>query len=153
VTLALAREMLELAGIDADPAPALRDGRAMAVWRDMVVAQGGDADAPVPVASDRHLVEAPAAGYVQSLDARAVGVAAWRLGAGRSRKEDPVSATAGVVCLAKPGDRVEQGEPVLELHLDGRERLASALDALDGAFVIGAEPPEPRPLVLERITA
>jgi thymidine phosphorylase len=88
---------------------------------------------------------------VQSLDARAVGVAAWRLGAGRSRKEDPVSATAGVVCLAKPGDHVEEGQPVLELHIDDRERLADALDALDGALVVGPEPPEPRPLVLERI--
>jgi thymidine phosphorylase len=152
VTLALAREMLDLAGIDVDPAPALQDGRAMAVWRDMVAAQGGDADAPVPTADERHTLDAPGAGYVQSLDARAVGVAAWRLGAGRSRKEDPVSATAGVVCLAKPGDRVEQGQPILELHIDGRERLAGALDALDGALVVGPEPPEPRPLVLERIT-
>jgi thymidine phosphorylase len=152
VTLALARDMLELVGIDEDPEPRLQDGSALAVFEAMVRAQGGDSDAELPVASERQTVDTPSAGYVQSLDARAVGVAAWRLGAGRSRKEDPVSATAGVVCLAKPGDRVGAGDPVLELHIDDPARVPSALEALDGAFTVGPTPPPTAPLILERLT-
>jgi thymidine phosphorylase len=155
VTLALAREMLSLAGVgdDVDPAAALRDGRALAVWNDLIAAQGGDPSAPLPVASERSVVRAERAGYVQRLDARAVGVAAWRLGAGRARKEDPVSATAGVVCLAKEGDAVDAGQPVLELHADDASRFDAALDALRGGIVIGDDAPPARPLVLDRITA
>jgi thymidine phosphorylase len=153
VTLALAEEMLALAGIDADPAAALADGRALASYRAMVRAQGGDPDALLPVATIRHVVEAPATGHLQQLDARAVGVAAWRLGAGRSRKEEAVSASAGVVCLAKPGDEVRRGQPVLELHVDDPARLAGALDALADAIVVGPEPPPPGLLVLDRIRA
>jgi thymidine phosphorylase len=155
VTLALAREMLELAGldgVDVDPAAALADGRALAVWDAMIRAQGGDPDAVLPVAAHRHPVVAPVGGYLQRLDARGVGVAAWRLGAGRSRKEDDVSETAGVVCLRKPGDAVEAGEPVLELHADDSALLDPALAALAQAIVIGPEPPEPRPLVVERVS-
>jgi thymidine phosphorylase len=151
VTLALAREMVTLAGVDADPAAALADGRARAVWDDMIRAQGGDPGAPLAEAAERHAVVAPATGWLRRLDARAVGVAVWRLGAGRSRKEHPVSPTAGAVCLRKPLDHVEAGEPVLELHVDDPARLPDALAALDGAIEIGPEPPEPRPLVIERI--
>jgi thymidine phosphorylase len=151
VTLALAREMVALAGIDADPAAALTDGRAHAVWDTMIRAQGGDPDAALPVAAVRHLVPAPGAGYVRRLDARAVGEAVWRLGAGRSRKEDPVSPTAGAVCLHKPGATVEAGEPVLVLHADDTARLDGALAALEGAIEVGPEPPAPRPLVIDRI--
>ena len=151
VTLALAREMLALAGLDGDPAAALADGRAVAVWDAMIRAQGGDPDAALPVAAVQHDVAAPAAGHLRRLDARAVGVAVWRLGAGRSRKEDPVSPTAGAVCLRKPGDRVEAGEPVLVLHADDPARLDGALAALDGAIEVGREPPDPRPLVVDRI--
>jgi thymidine phosphorylase len=151
VTLALAREMLTLAGIDADPATALADGRAHAVWDTMIRAQGGDPDAPLPAARVTHQVPAPAAGYLRHLDARAVGEAVWRLGAGRSRKEDPVSPTAGAVCLRKPGDAVEAGEPVLVLHVDDTARLDGALAALDGAIEVGPEPPDPRPLIVDRI--
>jgi len=151
VTLALAREMLELAGIDADPAAALTDGRAYAVWERMIRAQGGDPDAPLAVAAKKHQVPAPAGGYLRRLDARAVGLAVWRLGAGRSRKEDPVSPTAGAVCLRKPGDAVEAGEPVLVLHADDTARLVGALAALDGAIEVGPEPPAARPLVVDRI--
>jgi thymidine phosphorylase len=151
VTLALAREMVALAGLDADPAAALADGRALATWDAMIRAQGGDPDAPLASAPVVRPVAAPAGGWLRRLDARAVGVAAWRLGAGRSRKEDPVSPTAGAVVLRKPGDRVEAGEPVLELHADDESRLADAQAALDGAIEIGPEPPEPRPLVHERI--
>jgi thymidine phosphorylase len=151
VTLTLAREMLALAGVDADPAASLTDGRAYAVWDTMIRAQGGDPDAPLPVAKVTHQVPAPAAGYLRRLDARAVGEAVWRLGAGRSRKEDPVSPTAGAICLRKPGDAVNAGEPVLVLHVDDTARLDGALAALDGAIEVGPEPPDPRPLIVDRI--
>jgi thymidine phosphorylase len=151
VTLALAREMVALVGIDADPAAVLADGRAAAVWADMIRAQGGDPDADIPTARHRHVVTAPAAGYLRRLDARAVGVAAWRLGAGRSRKEDAVSSSAGAVCLHKPGEWVEEGEPLLELHHDDPARLDPAVAALADAVEIGPEPPDPRPLIVDRI--
>jgi thymidine phosphorylase len=153
VTLALAREMVALAGVDADPAEALADGRAMDRWRAIVAAQGGDPDAPLPMAAETETVTADADGVIQHLDARAVGVAAWRLGAGRARKEDEVSATAGVVCHAKVGDTVRTGDPVLELRTDEPERFAAAREALAGAWVIGPDPAEPPPLLLDRITA
>jgi thymidine phosphorylase len=117
----------------------------------MVRAQGGDPDAVLPEAVERRTVDAPSSGFLRRLDARGVGVAAWRLGAGRARKEDPVSPTAGVVCLAKPGDEVEQGQPVLELHADDVGRFAAALDALAGAIEVGPEPPVPAPLIIDRI--
>jgi thymidine phosphorylase len=152
VTLALAREMLALAGIDADPADALADGRALDRYRRMIAAQGGDPDAPLPQARQAETVTAAESGWLRRLDALAVGVAAWRLGAGRARKQDPVSAAAGVLCLAKPGEWVEAGQPVLELRTDDESRFGRALDALAGAIEIGAGRPEPAPLVLERIT-
>jgi len=151
VTLALAREMLELAGIRADPALALRDGSALERYRAMVVAQGGDPDAELPRASCVYTVTAARSGVVGSLDARAVGVAAWRLGAGRARKEDPVSASAGIVCLAKPGDAVTESQALLELHTDEPERLDWARTALENAIVIGDDPPPAAPLLLELI--
>ena len=153
VTLALAREMLALAGLHADPAAALADGRALDRYRSMIAAQGGDPDAPLPRARHAQVVTAAQAGWLRRLDARAVGVAAWRLGAGRARKEDPVSAAAGVLCLAKPGEQVEAGQPVLELRADDETRLARAADALAGAIEIGPDPPAAEPLVIERITA
>ena len=151
LTLALAREMLGAVGIDTDPADALRDGRAMDVWRRMITAQGGDVDAALPVAPERHVVAASAGGVVTKLDAYAVGVATWRLGAGRARKEDSVSATAGVVLFSKPGEKVREGQPLLELHADDASRFDSALSALDGAVEIG-EAFSPTPLVIERIS-
>ncbi len=152
LTLALAREMLAVAGLDADPAAALADGRAMDVWRRMIRAQGGDPDAPLPVAREIHPVRAESSGIVSALDAYAVGVAAWRLGAGRARKEDPVTASAGVVLRARPGDRVTAGQPLLELHTDQPERIERALAALDGAVTIGAAPAN-LPLIIDRIEA
>jgi thymidine phosphorylase len=151
VTLALAQEMLALTGVDADASRPLGDGSAARVFREMVVAQGGDPGAALPEALERMEVRAPRAGHLQRLDARAVGVAAWRLGAGRARKEDPVSASAGVVCLRKPGDEVSEGEPILELHADDPARFPAARSALDDAFEIGTDPAEPTPVVLERI--
>jgi thymidine phosphorylase len=151
VTLALAAEMLRLAGISADPAAALADGRALATYRDMIAAQGGDPDAALPAAAHAEVVRASSGGWLRTLDARAVGVAAWRLGAGRARKEDPVSAAAGIICLAKPGEAVQSGQPVLELRADDPGRFDRAREALTGAIEIGPEPPEPAEPVLERI--
>ncbi len=153
VTLALAAEMLRLAGITADPAAALGDGRALSSYRAMITAQGGDPDAPLPAAPHTEVVTAEQAGWVTALDARAVGVAAWRLGAGRARKEDPVSASAGVICLVKPGEPVEEGQPVLELRAEDPARFGRARAALAGAIGIGPQPPELADPVLERIAA
>jgi thymidine phosphorylase len=151
VTVALAREMLALASLDADPAAALTDGRALERYRAMIAAQGGDPDAALPRARHSEVVTAAESGWLRGLDARAVGVAAWRLGAGRARKEDPVSASAGVLCLAKPGERVAAGQAVLELRADDETRFARAREALAGAVEIGPEPPEAAPLVIERV--
>lgn len=139
LTLALAHEMLAAAGLDEDPAAALQDGRAMDVWRAMISAQGGDPDVDLPVAREKHVLHADTDGVLTRLDALAVGVAAWRLGAGRARKEDSVSAGAGVVMLAKPGDRVRAGQPLLELHADDTERFVRAEQALAGAIDTGAD--------------
>ncbi|HYJ74798.1 MAG TPA: thymidine phosphorylase [Kineosporiaceae bacterium] len=154
LTLALAREMLAAAGRDGeDPAAALSDGRAMDVWRRMISAQGGDPDAPLPTARETHTVLAPADGVLVALDALAVGVAAWRLGAGRARKEDAVQAAAGVEIHAKPGAKVRAGEPLLTLHTDTPDRFDAALRDLEGGYEIAPEGsrPERGPLVLDRI--
>jgi thymidine phosphorylase len=151
VTLALATEMLALAGIDADPAAALADGRALQRYRAMITAQGGDPAAELPSAGHNEFVRAEATGWLRVLDARKVGVAAWRLGAGRARKEDPVSASAGIICMAKPGDQVTAGEPVLELRSDDPARFARALEALTGAIEIAPEPFEPPALIIDMI--
>jgi thymidine phosphorylase len=146
VTLALAAEMLALARIEADPAAAISDGRALEAFRAMVRAQGGDPDAPLPQAAHvTTALAAPADGWLTGLDALAVGTAAWRLGAGRARKEDPVSAAAGVICLVKPGEQVRKDQPVLQLHADDPGRFGAALAALDGAVTFAAQPPPPLP--------
>ena len=118
----------------------------------MIAAQGGDPDAPLPARAGAHVVSAPADGVLIRLDALAVGVAAWRLGAGRARKEDPVSASAGVILHAKPGDNVHAGEPLLELHADDAGRFERALDAIEGAYEIGGDFTAP-PLIIDRIAA
>ncbi|MEV1049157.1 thymidine phosphorylase [Streptomyces sp. NPDC049916] len=137
LTLALAREMLDAAGLkDADPEKALADGSAMDVWRRMISAQGGDPDATLPTAREQHVVTAPSSGVLTRLDAYDVGVAAWRLGAGRARKEDPVQAGAGVELHAKPGDTVTEGQPLMTLHTDTPEKFDYALKALPDAYDI-----------------
>jgi thymidine phosphorylase len=154
LTLALAREMLAAAGRNGvDPAEALADGRAMDVWRRMITAQGGDPDAPLPVARETHTVLAPADGVLVRLDALAVGLAAWRLGAGRARKEDVVQAAAGIELHAKPGAAVRAGEPLLTLHTDTPERFDAALRDLEGGYEIAPEGarPESGPLVVDRV--
>jgi thymidine phosphorylase len=151
VTLALAAEMVRLTGLHADPAAALADGRALERYRFMIKAQGGDPETQLPSARHAEVVTADCAGRLQVLDARAVGVAAWRLGAGRARKEDPVSPAAGIICLAKPGDTVEAGQPVLELRGDDSGKFGRAREALADAIRIGPDAPEPVGLVLDKI--
>ncbi|GAA4933879.1 thymidine phosphorylase [Streptomonospora halophila] len=152
LTVELAREMLRAAGLDGarDPAEALRDGSAMDAWRRMIAAQGGDPDAPLPEAAERRDILAPATGTLTRLDAYAVGVAARRLGAGRARKEDPVSAGAGVELHAKPGEEIRAGRPLFTLHTDDPARFDSAAEALSDSFAVDG-PARGLPLVLDRI--
>ncbi|MBO2452083.1 thymidine phosphorylase [Actinomadura barringtoniae] len=155
LTVRLAREMLDAAGLAGgkDPAEALRDGSAMDVWRTMISAQGGDPDAKLPVASESHEVVAPSSGVLTRLDAFGVGVAAWRLGAGRARKEDPVSFGAGVICHAKPGDTVTAGQPLLTLYADDADRFERGLESLEGAYeVVPDGVPDQLPLIIDRIS-
>jgi thymidine phosphorylase len=152
LTVALAREMLSLAGLsDVDPAGVLAGGHAYETWCRMIAAQGGDPEAPLPVAKHVEVVEAAEDGVLIGLDAYAIGVAAWRLGAGRARKEDPVQHAAGVLCLAKPGETVEKGQPLLELRTDTPELLAAGRDALTDGITIGDGPAERAPLVIDTI--
>ncbi|WP_181439735.1 thymidine phosphorylase [Curtobacterium sp. MCBD17_028] len=152
LTLALATEMLQLAGLpDADPAAALADGRAMDTWRRMIAAQGGEPSAPLPTARETHVVTAPRSGVLTEQRALPFGIAAWRLGAGRARAQDPVQAGAGVELHAKPGDAVTTGQPLFTLHTDEPARFDRALDALEGAWGIGDTAPERGSIVRERI--
>ena len=153
LTLALAREMLAGAGRDdVDPADKLADGSAMDVWRQMISAQHGDPSAPLPTPRETHVVAAPASGTLTRLDALAVGLAAWRLGAGRARKEDAVQAAAGIVWHARPGDAVTEGQPLFTLHTDEPERFDRALASLEGGYDVGeASAYTARPLVIERV--
>ncbi|MGN6752453.1 MAG: thymidine phosphorylase [Intrasporangium sp.] len=154
LTVALAREMVAGAGVSGvDPADVLASGKAMDVWRRMIRAQGGDPDADLPVAKETHTVLAPADGVLVQLDALAVGVASWRLGAGRARKEDPVQAGAGIELHAKPGAFVQGGEPLMTLHTDEPARFERALEALEGGYLIAPEGSRPdlMPIVIERL--
>ena len=156
LTVALADEMTRAAGREVgedELRAALADGRAMDVWRRMIAAQGGDPDAALPTARETETITADTDGYLTSLDAMAVGVAAWRLGAGRARKEDPVQAGAGVELHARPGDRVVAGQPLMTLHTDTPERFARAREALDGGWQVSGEAPPSSPVVIDRITA
>ncbi|MEV4462941.1 thymidine phosphorylase [Micromonospora echinofusca] len=152
LTLALAREMLDAAGLpDVDPEAALRDGRAMDSWRAMIRAQGGDPDAPMPTANEVEVVRADTDGHVAAIDAYDMGVAAWRLGAGRARKEDPVSVPAGVVLHKRPGEAVRAGDPLYELRAQDAARIPAARDDAARAVRIAPVAPAATPLVIERI--
>ncbi|OJU38713.1 MAG: thymidine phosphorylase [Microbacterium sp. 69-10] len=154
LTLALAREMLALAGQpDADVEKALDDGRAMDSWKAMIRAQDGDPDAALPTARETHVVRAAVDGVVTRMDALPFGIAAWRLGAGRARAEDPVIHAAGIDLAVKPGDRVTAGQTLFTLSADDDARFARALQALDGAYEVGQTAPASQPIVRERITA
>ena len=156
LTVALAREMLALAGQpDADAEAALDDGRAMDAWRRMISAQNGDPDAPLPVARETHTVVAPSSGVLTRLEALPFGIGAWRLGAGRARAEDPVIFAAGIDLHAKPGDTVRAGDPLFTLSADDAARFERALEAVEGAWEIeeGGVAQTGGPLMLEKITA
>jgi thymidine phosphorylase len=156
LTVALAREMLAMAGMtDVDVAANLHNGRAMDSWRKTIAAQGGDPDAALPVARETHVVLAERDGVLLDQLALPFGISAWRLGAGRARKQDAVQHAAGIDLHAKPGDVVRKGEPLFTLSADEPARFARALEALEGSYVIGdAQDYVPRgPLVAERITA
>jgi thymidine phosphorylase len=155
LTILLAREMIDAAGIvGKDPADALRDGSAMDHWRRMISAQGGNPDAPLPVAKESHQILATNSGTMTAMDAMKVGVAAWRLGAGRSRQGEKVLAGAGVELHAKPGDYIKQGAPIMTLYTDEPARFERALEVLEGAVIIVEGGIVDRlPLVLERIEA
>jgi thymidine phosphorylase len=152
ITVELAREMLCLSGQpDADPAAALKDGRAMDKWRQMISAQGGDPNAALPVAKHSHTIVAGETGVLTKLDALAVGVASWRLGAGRARKEDSVQFGAGIELHAQLGDRVVAGQPLLTLFTDEPERFERAEEALAGGIEYGEAAVAPRQIILERL--
>ncbi len=157
LTIALAREMLASAGQpDADVEAALKDGRAMDTWRAMIAAQHGDPDAALPTAKETHVVMAERDGILVEQLALPFGVAAWRLGAGRARKQDPVQHSAGIDLHAKPGDAVVKGQPLFTMSADEPARFERALEALEGAYKIGAAGDEVHdggPLIAARITA
>ena len=153
VTIALATEMLTLAGKpDADVAAALKDGRAMDKWRAMITAQGGDPDAKLPVAAESQTVKVQSSGVITKLDALAVGLASWRLGAGRARKEDPIQFGAGVTLHAQLGDTVKAGDPLYTLHTDEPARFQRATETIENAYSIEAQAVVARKLILDRIS-
>ena len=155
LTLTLAREMLEIVGISMDPEEKLDSGQAFDTWKAMVAAQGGDNDAPLPTAKHENTITASKDGTVTSMNALAVGIAAWRLGAGRARKEDQVSAGAGILLHKKPGDNVSIGEPLLTMFTDEEVRFELAEQALAQAPITIGERSEMMtqlPLIIDRIS-
>ena len=156
LTLVMAREMLDAAGIKPtmDPADALKNGVAMDVWRQMISAQGGDPDAKLPVAREQYVVTAESSGEIIEMNAMSVGISAWRLGAGRSRQGEAVQAGAGIEIHAKPGESITAGAPLFTLHTDDSPRFERALEALQGAVRISStgEQVERLPLIIEKIT-
>lgn len=152
LTVRLAAELLELAGIDdRDPAQTLRDGTAMDRFRRLVAAQGGDLDAPLPIGAHSETVSAPRSGTMGDIDAMAVGLTVWRLGAGRARPGERVQSGAGVRIHRKPGEPVVAGEPLFTLYTDTPERVPAALAELDGGWSIADVAPPVRPLIIDRI--
>ncbi|MHC9291603.1 thymidine phosphorylase [Mycobacterium sp. LTG2003] len=152
LTLALATEMLNAAGIDGvDPADTLRDGSAMDRFRALVAAQGGDLSQPLPVGSASETVTAPRAGVMGDVDAMGVAMAAWRLGAGRAQPGEPVQFGAGVRIHRRQGEPVSAGEALFTLYTDTPDRLPAALAELDGAWAVGESRPVDLPLVIDRI--
>jgi thymidine phosphorylase len=155
LTLLLANEMLDAVGIKpkVSPEEALKNGMAMDVWRKMIAAQGGDNDALLPVAKEKMEIKATATGKLLTLDAMKVGVAAWRLGAGRQKQGEVLQLGSGIEIHAKPGDLVTKDQTILTLHTDEVARFERAMDALAGGFLIGGKDDEVKrlPLVVERI--
>ena len=154
LTILLAREMIDAAGIvGKDPADALKDGSAMDHWKRMISAQGGDPDAKLPVAREKHVITATESGVITNMDALKICVSAWRLGAGRSKQGETVQAGAGIEMHSKPGDYIKSGEPLLTLHTDEPARFDRAIEILGGAIEIKENGKVERlPLIIERIT-
>ena len=152
LTVMLAEEMLRLAGREADVRAALKDGRAMDKWNEMISAQGGDPKAPLPKAKHTHVVTADADGVLEELDALSVGIASWRLGAGRARKEDVLAPGAGIELHKTKGETVKAGEPLMTLHTDEEPRFARALESLEGGYKISQTAPSERKLLLGKVT-
>jgi thymidine phosphorylase len=153
LTLALAGEMLDAAGVDGvDPADSLADGTAMDRFRDLVAAQGGDLSAPLPIGAHSETITAPRGGTMGDIDAMAVGLAVWRLGAGRSTPGGRVQFGAGVRVHRRPGEAVAAGETLFSLHTDTPERFDGAMAELNGGWSVGDHAPEERPLIIDRIT-
>lgn len=153
LTCALAREMLDMAGVhDADVEEALNDGRAMDCWNQMIRAQGGDPDAKLPTATHTHEILAEQDGYITNLDALALGVGSWRLGAGRARKEDPVQAGAGIEIHTPIGTKVTKGQKLLTLHTDTPERFERAIESIAPGISIGEQAPAKRQIILDQIS-
>ena len=151
LTVLLAREMLELAGISGvDPADNLKNGKAMDHWRRMIKAQSGDPDGKLPVAREKLVINAESSGTLTRMDALKVGVAAWRLGAGRAKQGEALQLGAGIEMHAKPGDLVTKGQPIFTLHTDKPELFARAQESLQGALEYDSEY-QRLPLILERI--
>ncbi|NDE96006.1 MAG: thymidine phosphorylase [Actinobacteria bacterium] len=152
LTLLLAREMLDAAGVNGkDPEVALKDGSAMDHWRRMVKAQGGDPDAPLPTAKERKVITSESDGIISSMNALQVGISAWRLGAGRERQGEKVQAGAGIEIHAKPGAQVKKGDPIFTLHTDEASRFERAEAALDGAVLIADSVREHLPLIVTKV--
>ncbi len=156
LTIVMAREMLDAAGINPtmDPADALQNGAAMDSWKAMIRAQGGDPDAALPIAREQHVVVAESSGEILEMNALAVGISAWRLGAGRSKQGEAVQAGAGIEIHAKPGEKILAGAPLFTLHTDEAPRFERALEALSGAVRISdsGETAQRLPLILEKIS-
>jgi thymidine phosphorylase len=152
LTVRLATEMLATAGIDGrDPAQTLRDGTAMDRFKALIAAQGGDLSIPLPIGAYSETVTAPRGGTMGDIDAMAVGMTAWRLGAGRSRPGERVQPGAGVRIHRRPGEPVTAGEPLFTLYTDTPERFGAALTELRGGWGVGDPPPARRPLIIDRI--
>ena len=153
LTLVLAREMLDAAGINGkDPEKALKDGSAMDHWRKMVTAQGGDPDGKLPVAKEQQIITAENSGTITEMNAMAVGISAWRLGAGRSKQGETLQLGAGIEIHAKPGEKIAKGAPLFTLHTDEPARFERAIEALANSVkIVEGGSANRLPLVLERI--
>ena len=153
LTVELAKEMLAQVGFtDVDPRENLSNGKAMEVWRRMISAQGGDVDAPLPKAKEWHQIKAPKSGYISRLDALEVGVASWRLGAGRERKEDAVQFGAGIELHAQLGDRIEAGAPLMTLYTDTPEKFERAIELAENSVSVSEQQSVERKLILGKIS-
>jgi len=153
ITVELAKEMLAHSGInDVDPVENLQNGKAMDVFRKMISAQGGDLDAELPKAKEFHTIRAPGSGFISRLDALAVGVASWRLGAGRERKEDAVQFGAGVELHAQLGDTIEEGDALMTLYTDTPEKFERAIELASSAVDFSQQAPPKREMILGRVS-